>query len=347
MGRDLRLSSPGDVIRHGAQLLQDAEDRATRAASRKVEQVKTVARNALREVAVNPVAQSVAIDTARRVGAVAGAVRGGVHAVEGVVDGVTFLSRFVDPLDRLKSAPGQSAAEQLARGVLNAGRDGVDYIRKGVADPQSVATDVTNAVGRWRRELDPSATPVAQTFEGELSRNFSIGQNQGELAFDIGSLVVGGPAAKMVKGVSRAANVGNDAKYLAQGFSPRAAAHLAEPYPETNMGSHFVARRTRLPQLVGGGPLPQSYLDGPFNKLIPPGISRGDMYELHYEVDPLFHGTSVRGERWSGKDLGLNRHGLAGQLWYGSPAPLKARVIGLGAAAGSAVYSPEGKEEDR
>lgn len=347
LGQDLKLSSPGDVIRHGGQLLQHAEDRAARIASRKAEEVKAQARETLRGVARNPVAQSVAIDTARTAGNVAGVVRGGVHAVQGLVDGATFLGRLVDPLDRLKSGPGGSAAEQLRRGVVNTGRMGVDYVRKGVADPQSVVTDVKNASGQWRRELVPSATLAAPTFEGELRRNFDIGQNQGELLFNVGSLFIGGPAAKAVKGFSRAANVGNDAKYLTQGFSPRAAAHLAEPYPEANMGSHFVARRTRLPEILGGGPLPQSYLDGSFNKLIPPGISRGDMYELHYEVDPRFYGTSVLGERWSGKDLGLNRHGLAGQLWYGSPAPLKARVIGLGAGAGSALHSLEDKEEDR
>jgi hypothetical protein len=248
-------------------------------------------------MAQNPGARSVAIDAARTAGSIAGVVRGGVHAVEGLVDGATFVGRLLDPLDPLKSAPGRSAVEQLGRGVVNTGRIGVDYVRKGVADPQSVVTDVTKAAGQWRRALDPSATPVASTLEGELRRNFDIGQNQGELAFDVGSLFVGGPGAKLVKGVSRAANVGNDAKYLAQGFSPRAAAHLAKPYPETNMGSHFLARRTRLPKVLGGGPLPQSYMDGPFNKLIPPGISRGDLYELHYEVDPRFHGTSVLGRR--------------------------------------------------
>lgn len=347
LGQDLKLSSPGDVIRHGAQLLQDAEDRAARIASRKAEEVKAQAREALRGVPKNSPARSVAIDSARTAGNVAGVVRGGVHAVDGVADGITFLGRLIDPLDHLKSAPRQSAAEQLGGGVVNAGRVGVDYVRKGVADPQSVVTDVTNAAGRWRRKLDPSATAVAPTFEGELRRNFNIGQNQGELAFGVGSLFVGGPAAKLVKGFSRAANLGNDAKYLAQGFSPRAAAHLAKPYPVANMGSHFVPRRTRLPKILGGGPLPRSYMDGPFNKLIPPGISRGDLYELHYEVDPRFYGTSVRGERWSGKDLGLNRHGMAGQLWYGSPAPLKARVTGLGAGAGSALYSIGDKEEDR
>jgi len=43
---------------------------------------------------------------------------------------------------------------------------GVDYVRKSVADRQSVVTDVTNAAGVWRRELDPSATRWAWTSTG-------------------------------------------------------------------------------------------------------------------------------------------------------------------------------------
>jgi hypothetical protein len=70
----------------------------------------------------------------------------------------------------------------------------------------------------------------------------------------------------------------------------------------------------------------------------------GDMYERHFAVDPRFYGTKAGGERWSGRDLGLPRYGPLGQLWYGSPAPLKARVGGLGAAAGNGLYSTETTE---
>jgi len=338
LGQDLKLSSPGDVIRHGAQLLQDAEDRAARTVSRKAEEAKAQARGALRGVAQNPVARSVAIDTARKAGNVGGVVRGGVHAAKGLVDGATFLGRLVDPYDPLRSAPGQSAAEQLGRGVVNTGRTGVDYLRKGVADPQSVVADVTNAAGQWRRELDPSATPAAPTFEGELRRNFNIGQNQGELAFDVGSLFVGGPAAKAVKGLERVSNVGNVERYIAQGFSPKAAAHLAEPYPEWGMGHHFIPRRMGLPE---------NYADSVFNVLKPEGISRGDFYELHYKVDPSYKGGSVKGEKWNGEALGLKKYRLAGRIWHGSPPPLKARVGGLGAGAGAAMYVPDDEEEGR
>ena len=265
----------------------------------------------------------------------AGVARGGVHAVQGLVDVATFVGRLVDPLDSLKSAPGESAVEQLGRGVAKSVRTSADYVRKGSADPQRVAADVTEATEQWSRDLNPSATPAAPTLEGELRRNFDIGQNQGELAFDVGSLVVGGPAAKGLKGLERVSNVGNVDKYLAQGFAPRAATHLAEPYPSQGMGHHFAPRRMKLPE---------SYSDSVFNVLKPEGISRGDFYELHYKVDPWFKGTGVRGQGWSGKKVGLKEYGLVGRLWHGSPPPLKARVGGSGASVGGAVYAAEDEE---
>ena len=144
-----------------------------------------------------------------------------------------------------------------------------------------------------------------------------------------------------MKGLSRVENIGSDAKYLAQGFGPKAAADLAEPYPASGMGSHYIPRRAKLPEILGGGPLPKSYMDGPFNRLAPPDISRGDMYELHYQVDPRFSVARPPGEVgggiWHGGKLGLERYDLPGRLWHGAPAPLKARVGGLGASAGGAV----------
>ena len=98
--------------------------------------------------------------------------------------------------------------------------------------------------------------------------------------------------------------------------------------------------------MFGGGSLPRSYSDGPFNRLAPEGMTCGDFYERHFRVDPDFYGTRlparVGGERWSGRALGLEKYGPPGRLWYGSPAPLKARIGGLGSGAGSAIYdSPE------
>ena len=341
-GQDLKLSSPGDVMRHGAKALQEESDRAAAVLSNAAQRTRRQADEALRRAGQDPTVRSAAVGAARGVGNVAGVVRGGVHAAEGLAGGVVLGARLLNPLDRVMSPPGESASEQLNRAALNGAQATIDYVKKGVADPRSVVEDVKAVGQRWNQALNPDATPAAPTFTGELRRNFDIGQNQGELVFDVGSLLVGGPAAKMVKGLPRVSNVGNVGKYRAQGFSSRAATHLAEPYPASGMGSHFIPQRARLPEALGGGPLPKSYMDGPFNRLAPPGISRGDLYELHYGVDPRFYGTGVRGEPWSGRNLGLTRHGTLGQLWHGSPAPLKARVSGLGAAAGAGLHGLDG-----
>jgi hypothetical protein len=99
--------------------------------------------------------------------------------------------------------------------------------------------------------------------------------------------------------------------------------------------------------ILGGEPLPRAYSDGPFNRLAPQGMTRGDFYERHFQVDPDFHGSKlparVGGGSWSGHALRLEKYDLPGRLWYGSPAPLKARVGGLGAAGGSLIY--DGSEE--
>lgn len=46
--QDLKLSSPGDVMRHGAQLLEEAEDRAAKAVSRTKREAKARAGGMMR-----------------------------------------------------------------------------------------------------------------------------------------------------------------------------------------------------------------------------------------------------------------------------------------------------------
>jgi hypothetical protein len=340
-GQDLKLKSPGDVIRHGSRLIQKSEDRIARVVSGRIGEAKRQVDASLNRIGETPGVRSLAVGAVGSAGALTGVVRGGVHVAEGIADGAAFVSKLANPIDYFVSPPGKSAVEQVAK----SGRNLIEYFGDAVDDPQSIVDDVKARAIRMRMDLDPTATPPARTFPGELRRVFEIGQNQGELAFDLGTLFVGGPAAKAVKGFDRSANVGNVQKYIAQGFSPRAAAHLAKLYPTSNMGSHFIPRRTKLPAVMGGGSLPRYFLDGPFNRLHPPDISRGDFYELHFSVDPKFYGTGVLGERWSGRDLRLKRYGPAGQIWHGSPAPLKARVGGLGASVGGAAEDLEGGDQ--
>jgi hypothetical protein len=338
-GTDLVLRTEEEVNRFGAKLLDDRKP-VVRRAPQPARPPRTAGGGQAPRVKVdlnrNPVVKAVAGDLAEKVGNAAGVVRGGVHAVEGLADGAVFLQRLTNPLDVLVSPPGQSAAGQL----LGVASEGVDYVRRGVADPQIVIRDVRDKAHQMRVDLDPTATSAAPTVSEEVQRRLNIGMNQGELAFDVGSFAVGGPLAKSVKGLGAVSKASNAEKYLAQGFTPAEAAHLAEPYPKRGMGHHFGPRRAGLPR---------SYSESVFNRLKPEGITRGDMYELHYKVDPEFKGTGfparVGGGRWSGADLGLKEYGLAGRIWHGSPAPLKARVGGLGGGAGAVAHGMMDEEE--
>lgn len=87
------------------------------------------------------------------------------------------------------------------------------------------------------------------------------------------------------------------------------------------------------------GEAPATDQQSRFNVLKPPGMSRGDFYELHYKVDPSFYSArlprKVGTGGWLGKDIGLQRHEQTGRLWYGSPRELKAAAaapVGAGAA---------------
>jgi len=364
-GRDLVLRTQGEVNRFGASLIGDgkpgAQGQSGRALSppRNSDVVRPAVvgsqpprpglgagrRQTQGDLDRNPVAKAVAGDLAQRVGNAAGVVRGGVHTVEGLFDGAVFLGRLTSPVDLLLSPPGESATAQLA----GAASRGMDYVRKGVADPQSVARDVRAKTHQMRVDLDPSATPVAPTVGEEVRRRLNVGMNQGELAVDIGSFAVGGPLAKSVKGLGAVSKAAKVEKYVAQGFSPAGAAYLAEPYPVRGMGHHFIPRSYRLPTILGGGPLPRAYSDGLFNRLAPEGMTRGDFYERHFRVDPAFHGgklpARVGGERWSGNALGLEKYSMPGRLWYGSPAPLKARVGGTASGVGGLVYDASDEEE--
>lgn len=185
-GTDLVLRTQEEVKRFGAKLLDDRKpvvrqspqppggDQAPRA---KVDLNR------------NPVVRAVAGDVAQGVGNAAGIVRGGVHAVEGLAEGAVFLQRLLNPSDVLLSPAGQSAAAQL----VGAASRGVDYVRKGVADPQIVVRDVRDKAHQMRVDLDPTATRAAPTVREEVQRRLNIGMNQGELAFDVASFPSAGP----------------------------------------------------------------------------------------------------------------------------------------------------------
>jgi len=263
-------------------------------------------------------------------GNVAGVGRGAWHSVEGLGRGALFLSRLVDPYDPITSGPGDSARDQL----LNAGKSVFDYAKNGIANPASVVADVKNAARKLYVDTDPRATPMANTFGGEMARNFNVGSNQGELGWDVGTSLLGsGLAPKALRLLDVAGEAGGSARFVGQGFTPAKADYLALPYK--GMGHHLVPRNAWKPIR-----LPQPLSDSSFNVLKPPGMSRGDFYELHYAVDPRFYTArlprAVGGGVWNGKTLTLPRYGPVSRVLYGSPAPLKAAVGAAGASGAAA-----------
>jgi RHS repeat-associated protein len=123
--------------------------------------------------------------------------------------------------------------------------------------------------------------------------------------------------------------------YLAQGFSTAQATYLAQPYE--GMGHHFLPRRWQLPSPLA---------DSPLARQSGSGMTRGEFYEFHYKVDTRFFGArfpDAVGGHWSGSALGLQKYGVFGRLWYGSPTALKTVVGGAAAAGARLAYQWEGR----
>ena len=273
----------------------------------------------------NPVAKAVAGNVALKVGRVAGLARGGLHTTQDVVGGARLALRLLNPADPFFSPPGEAAWDH----VIGAGDRFVGYAKKAISNPAAVGKDIRNTFQRANVDLNPYATPMADTFPGELRRNFHIGANQGEAAFDLGSLFVGGEFAKGLA-LTHAVEAADAAKYAELGLNPKVIDYLDIPYE--GMGHHSIAPRRftfqkpvdglTLPRWIPNEPLPKTVSDSAFNVSKPDGITRGQMYAYHYRVDPKFHGGRLpdgSGGGWSGKKLGLQKYGLAERLWFGAP----------------------------
>ncbi len=298
----------------------------------------------------SPEAKAIAGGLARRGAVVPGVARGAWRLVEDTVDGAVFGARLLNGFDPDQ----QDAAWDDVSRVAGAG---VGFGRDAVSDPSTAVVRVKGGLEGWAEDLsvktDPKATPVADTFRGEVDRQFGIGLNQGGLLFDAATLPVGGAA---IKGLSRMGTAARGLKtvdhYVAKGVPPSIAAYFVEPY--IGMGHHYLPRRTRLPDILGGGPIPPVISESPFFLLKPEGIQRGDMYELHYRVDPHFNGGKVprrigNVKGWSGKKLGWEKEDSLGQVWYGAPDPLKATAAGaLGTGlVGFGAWVDENDGEER
>jgi hypothetical protein len=343
--RGLQLASPGGVAALAADALRKQIQTAPRSAAKTTASPRAAptqrAPNApqkapratdLRQeigAALHDIAERKLIQGARTVGNVVGVGRGAVHAVKGVADTAQYLVRLADPMDGLKSPPGMSARELTMDAVKRGGK----YLERAYHDPSIVVEAVKRKAHEMRQELDPNATPEAATLSEEMRRNFDVGMNQGELGFEVGSFAFGGPLAK---GVSRIGALGRPtvtaARYIKQGFSPKVARYLAEPYK--GMGSHYIPRRA----FKKNPSLPKALKDSEFNVLQPHNITRGEMYELHAAVDPSFSYARIParhgGGGWNANALNVKRYGVLGRRWHGAPGALKARIGGTTAALG-------------
>ena len=285
----------------------------------------------------SPQAKAIAGDAAMLAATVPGAARGLWHLAADVVATGASGVQMLDPEKR----------RTALRSLVKAADAGASFASEAIAEPAETASRVRDILQDFTRGLAvktlPSETPVEDTFMDEIDRKVGIGLNQGELLFDVASLFAGGAALKGLAGAGKAAGgLKTIEHYVARGVPPSTAAYFVQPY--AGMGHHYLPRRTRLPELLGGGPIPQAISDSPFFLLKPEGIQMGDMYELHYRVDPHFNGGrvpqrfgNVRG--WSGKALGWEKEDALGRIWYGAPDPLKMTaggtlgtgVVGLGA----------------
>jgi hypothetical protein len=282
----------------------------------------------------SPGAKAIVGDAARAAGLVPGAARGAWHTVEDIGHGLHFFGRLVDPYDAETSPRGEAAWDK----VFHAGKGVVDYTTNAISNPKAIANDVGAGLRRFQVKIDPAASPPASTLADEAARNFNIGLNRGETAFDAVSLLYGGAEAKGLAELGRISEGVGAAKYLARGYPKGLSEYFATPYE--GGGHHFLPQRTELPAWLGGGPVPPVISNSPLFLLKPPNMSTGDFLERHFQVDPHYYGGKIPkefgGGRWSGKKLGWQKHDRLGRLWYGSPAPLKAvtgaGVVGAGAA---------------
>jgi hypothetical protein len=273
----------------------------------------------------SPTAKAIAGTLAYNAGLIPGVVRGGYHTLKSALDGATFLSRLADPMDPLLSAPGESAQEQVASAALRGGA----YAWRGVQDPRIVRDDIASAFHDFRLKEDLTATPVAPTLRGEVKRAFDIGMNNGELAFDAGSTVAGGELLRGAAGLGAMTRAAETAEAKILAARPGLAAYLDEPYE--GMGHHIKARRTRLPSILGGGPVPKELMESAFNKIRAEGMTRRDFFRNHVGVDDFYHGGKVParfgGGGWSAKNLGWDKYRGYERFQHGT-APATKAVMG-------------------
>jgi hypothetical protein len=281
----------------------------------------------------SPEARAIAGTVGWGLGLMPGVIRGGVNTVKGAVDGAYFMARLADPYEFMRVPPGHSAATQL----LAAGGRAGDYVRRGFEDPSMVRDDIASAIHNFEREQNPFATPMADTVSGEFRRGFDVGMNNGELAFDVGSLVVGGEALRGAAGLGRVTKAPTAMELAFRANDPDFDTRLGELYD--GMSHHIVGRKQKLPAWLGGGLYPEWFIESEFNKIRHQGMTTRDVLRNHIGVDDHYYGGKAGGTRWSGaRDLGWTRYGPLDRLNYGT-SPYTKGVAGTTLVGGTIIDS--------
>jgi hypothetical protein len=273
-----------------------------------------------------------------------GAVRGAVHSAEGIADAGVLTYRMMSPFDVMLSRPGHSTRDRVALGMISGTGAAAQYASGALADPSIVRDDIASAAERFNKHHNPFATPVSETFGGELKRTSAIGMNDGERVFDTASLVGGAGFMRGALKLVPAAPAAGAKEIAYRAARPRFDAYLDEFYK--GMGHHIKRRATRFPKWLGGGPLPAWFMEGPLNKIAQDGLTRRDFLRNHVGADLHFNGARAAkrsGQKgWSARDLGWDKYGVLDRLEYGT-APATKSIFVLGGAGTAFDGLPEGE----
>jgi hypothetical protein len=160
-------------------------------------------------------------DLANVEGVMAGLGLGALRLAQGVVGSEQIAHHLLDPsyAPLHPNSPAVLPMYQAAAGALHAGK--------------KILQHPAQAFHRANLALNPGASPVAHTVAAEGQRRFGIGQNQGEVAFNVLAGMVA-PEAMAARALPVEEQV---TRWMAKGLTEPQARYMAEPY--AGMGHHY------------------------------------------------------------------------------------------------------------
>lgn len=298
----------------------------------------------------DPVVRSAAGMAGYAVGLPAGVLRGGLHALEGVGHGLNFVGGLiVSPQER-------SAAWNDAQAKAHSA---LQYGRSVMADPSRLASDALAGAKAANRSLNPLGTTIPDTASGAFDHELGIGANGGETLANIAGFFaapefVGGVNAAHGFAATREVNV---AKMVGQGLNEPTARYLSKRYE--GRGDHALIPKAQdfimgveAPAWFKKVQIPEWIMDSPLNVSKPRGLSQGDFYDYHYQVDPRYYGSKLPkrlngGKGWSGERQGVERYSGAQRLWARTPTVWKDAATGISAGEALGLAPWDNQETPR